>query len=115
VHRLSRYLNALGTIALIAPLLGLLGTVIGLIRMFMAVMVNGAGDPAKMAGGIGEALVCTASGLVVAIPAYVYHRYFRARVADYVVAMEQQAGALLDELAVHTEPVRPPAAARGAR
>ncbi len=61
VHRLERYLNTLGTIALIAPLLGLLGTVIGLIRMFMAVMVNGAGDPAKMAGGIGEALICTAS------------------------------------------------------
>ena len=115
VHRLERYLNALGTIALIAPLLGLLGTVIGLIRMFMAVMVNGAGDPTKMAGGIGEALVCTASGLVVAIPAYVFHRYFRARVADYVVAMEKQAGTLLDELAVHAEPARVPAAARGAR
>ena len=115
VHRLERYLNALGTIALIAPLLGLLGTVIGLIRMFMAVMVNGAGDPTKMAGGIGEALVCTASGLVVAIPAYVFHRYFRARVADYVVAMEKQASALLDELAVHAEPARAVAAARGAR
>ena len=116
IHRMERYLNALGTIALIAPLLGLFGTVIGLIRMFMAVMINGAGDPTKMAGGIGEALVCTASGLVVAIPAYVFHRYFRARVADYAVAMEKQASALLDELAVHAEPERAPiAAARGAR
>ncbi|HVB84963.1 MAG TPA: MotA/TolQ/ExbB proton channel family protein [Rhodanobacteraceae bacterium] len=116
IHRMERYLNALGTIALIAPLLGLFGTVIGLIRMFMAVMINGAGDPTKMAGGIGEALVCTASGLVVAIPAYVFHRYFRARVADYAVAMEKQASALLDELAVHAEPARAPiAAARGAR
>lgn len=116
IHRMERYLNALGTIALVAPLLGLFGTVIGLIRMFMAVMINGAGDPTKMAGGIGEALVCTASGLVVAIPAYVFHRYFRARVADYVVAMEKQASALLDELAVHVEPARAPvAAARGAR
>ena len=98
VHGLERYLNTLGTIALIGPLLGLLGTVFGLIRMFLAVMVSGVGDPMKMAGGIGEALVCTASGLVVAIPAYVLHRYFRSRVRGYVVDMEKQATALLDEL-----------------
>lgn len=98
VHALERYLNTLGTIALIGPLLGLLGTVFGLIRMFLAVMVSGVGDPMKMAGGIGEALVCTASGLVVAIPAYVLHRYFRSRVRGYVVQMEKQAAALLDEL-----------------
>ena len=62
----------------------------------------------KMAGGIGEALVCTASGLVVAIPAYVLHRYFRSRVAGYVVAMEKQATALLDELsATHEAPAAP--------
>src|SRR5690349_23423115 len=94
VHKLERFLNTLGTIALIGPLLGLLGTVFGLIRMFLAVMVSGVGDPMKMAGGIGEALVCTAAGLVVAIPAYVLHRYFRSRVAGYVVAMEKQATAL---------------------
>ncbi|TAL83971.1 MAG: MotA/TolQ/ExbB proton channel family protein [Rhodanobacter sp.] len=98
VHRMERYLNTLGTIALIGPLLGLFGTVIGLIRMFMEVMAGGIGDPAKMAGGIGEALICTASGLTVAIPAYVLHRYFRSRVAGYVVQMEKQATALLDEL-----------------
>jgi biopolymer transport protein ExbB len=98
VHRMERYLNSLGTIALIGPLLGLFGTVIGLIRMFMAVMAGGLGDPAKMAGGIGDALICTASGLIVAIPAYVLHRYFRSRVADYCVEMEKQATALLDEL-----------------
>jgi biopolymer transport protein ExbB len=98
VHGLERYLNTLGTIALIGPLLGLLGTVFGLIRMFLAVMVSGVGDPMKMAGGIGEALVCTASGLVIAIPAYVLHRYFRSRVRGYVVQMEKQATALLDEL-----------------
>ncbi len=68
VHRLERFLNTLGTIALISPLLGLLGTVFGLIKMFFAVMVSGVGDPLKMAGGIGEALVCTAAGLCVAIP-----------------------------------------------
>jgi biopolymer transport protein ExbB len=72
--------------------------VIGLIRMFMAVMAGGIGDPTKMAGGIGEALICTASGLTVAIPAYVLHRYFRSRVAGYCVDMEKQATALLDDL-----------------
>jgi biopolymer transport protein ExbB len=108
VHRLEKFLNTLGTIALIGPLLGLLGTVFGLIRMFMDVMVAGAGDPLKMAGGIGTALICTAAGLVVAIPAYVLHRYFRSRVAGYVVEMEKQATALLDELTV----VRPAAPAR---
>ena len=98
VHRMERYLNTLGTIALIGPLLGLLGTVIGLIRMFMEVMRGGVGDPMKMAGGIGEALICTATGLIVAIPAYVLHRYFRSKVAGYCVDMEKQATELLDEL-----------------
>lgn len=108
VHRLERFLNTLGTIALISPLLGLLGTVFGLIEMFFAVMVSGAGDPLKMAGGIGQALVCTASGLCVAIPAYFFHRYFRGRVADYVVDMEQQTILLIDELSAHAEPAAPP-------
>ncbi|HEX7325108.1 MAG TPA: MotA/TolQ/ExbB proton channel family protein [Rhodanobacteraceae bacterium] len=109
VHGLERYLNSLGTIALIGPLLGLFGTVLGLIRMFLAVMVSGVGDPMKMAGGMGEALICTASGLVVAIPAYVLHRYFRSRVRGYVVEMEKQASALLDELTR----ARPPVAGSG--
>ncbi len=109
-HRMERFLNSLGTIALIGPLLGLLGTVIGLIRMFLAVMASGVGDPMKMAGGIGEALICTASGLIVAIPAYVLHRYFRGRVQDYCVEMERQASALLDSMSA---PPRPgPAAPR---
>ncbi len=97
-HRMERYLNTLGTIALIGPLLGLFGTVIGLIRMFLDVMRGGVGDPMKMAGGIGEALICTATGLVVAIPAYVLHRYFRSKVAGYCVDMEKEAIALLDDL-----------------
>ena len=111
VHRLERFLNTLGTIALISPLLGLLGTVFGLIEMFFAVMVSGVGDPLKMAGGIGQALVCTASGLCVAIPAYFFHRYFRGRVADYVVDMEEQTIQLIDELSAHAEPAAPPAPA----
>src|SRR5690349_10960857 len=115
VHRLERFLNTLGTIALIGPLLGLLGTVFGLIKMFFAVMISGVGDPMKMAGGIGEALVCTATGLCVAIPAYFFHRYFRGRVADLVVGMEQQTILLIDELSAHSElavaPPTPPVAA----
>lgn len=108
VHRMERFLGALGTIALVSPLLGLLGTVFGLIRMFFAVMVSGVGDPLKMAGGIGEALVCTASGLCVAIPAYVFHRYFRDRVQGLIVEMERQVSLLVDEL---TAPGEAPAAA----
>ncbi|WP_424682453.1 MotA/TolQ/ExbB proton channel family protein [Frateuria sp. YIM B11624] len=108
VHRMERYLNTLGTIALIGPLLGLLGTVIGLIRMFMQVMGGGMADPTKMAGGIGEALICTASGLVVAIPAYVLHRYFRSKVAGYCIDMEKQATALLDDLTGTAAPVARP-------
>ncbi|MFC5488112.1 MotA/TolQ/ExbB proton channel family protein [Dokdonella soli] len=121
VHRLERFLNTLGTIALISPLLGLLGTVFGLIRMFFAVMVSGVGDPLKMAGGIGEALVCTAAGLCVAIPAYAFHRYFRGRVSDLVVEMERQVFLLTDELTATGEtvaaatPTAAPAAVRVAR
>ena len=114
VHRMERYLNTLGTIALIGPLLGLLGTVIGLIRMFMQVMGGGMADPTKMAGGIGEALICTATGLVVAIPAYVLHRYFRSKVAGYCIDMEKQATALLDDLTGEPAPVARPRRAAAA-
>lgn len=114
VHRLERYLNTLGTIALISPLLGLLGTVIGLIRMFLAVMVHGIGNAQQMAGGIGEALVCTATGLVVAVPAYIFHRYFRSRVSGLVVVMEKEAIALLDELAAQQQQPDPNATASNA-
>jgi biopolymer transport protein ExbB len=112
VHRLERFLNTLGTIALISPLLGLLGTVFGLIEMFFAVMVSGVGDPLKMAGGIGQALVCTAAGLCVAIPAYFFHRYFRGLVGDYVVDMEKDVIVLMDELSAHSEAAAPVRAAR---
>jgi len=111
VHRMERFLNTLGTIALISPLLGLLGTVFGLIQMFLVVAAGNMGDPSKMAGGIGEALICTAAGLCVAIPAYFFHRYFRGRVAGYVVEMEKQAIALMDEVDSLHE-IRIPAAVR---
>ena len=103
MHGLDRYLNTLGTIALIGPLLGLLGTVFGLIRMFLDVMAGGVGDPAKMAGGIGEALICTAAGMVVAIPAYIFHRYLRARVTTLGVEIEKQAAVLVDDLTAASE------------
>ncbi|MFZ2236663.1 MAG: MotA/TolQ/ExbB proton channel family protein [Dokdonella sp.] len=103
MHGLDRYLNTLGTIALIGPLLGLLGTVFGLIRMFLDVMAGGVGDPAKMAGGIGEALICTAAGMVVAIPAYIFHRYLRARVTTLGVEIEKEAGVLVDDLTAASE------------
>lgn len=98
VHGLERFLNTLGTIAGITPLLGLLGTVIGMIRVFSAIMVHGVGDPNEMAGGISEALITTAAGLTVAIPTYFFYRYFRGLVRDYVLQMEAQALKLLQAI-----------------
>lgn len=96
---LERYLNALGTIAAIAPFLGLLGTVLGMIRMFSALGASG-GDPAVLAHGISQALITTASGLTIAIPSLIFYRYFRARVRALLVDMEQQALHLMDLLHV---------------
>ena len=97
VHQMERFLNTLGTIAAITPLLGLLGTVFGMIRMF-GILTHGVGDANQLAGGIGEALITTAAGLCVAIPALMFYRYFRGRIAEYVVEMEKQAMSLLDAL-----------------
>jgi biopolymer transport protein ExbB len=91
VHDLERYLNTLGTIASIAPLLGLLGTVIGMIKVFAAIMTAGVGNPTVLAGGISEALITTAAGLSVAIPSLMFHRYFGGKVERLVVKMEEQA------------------------
>lgn len=98
IHQLERFLNTLGTIAGVAPLLGLLGTVTGMIRMFLGVLEYGVGDASRLAGGIGEALVSTAAGLVVAIPALAFYRYFRGRVSEYVIDMEKQAMVLIDTI-----------------
>ena len=91
VHELERYLNALGTIAATTPLLGLLGTVIGMIKVFSAITAVGVGDPQVLAGGISEALITTAAGLSVGIPSLMFHRYFRGKVNELTVAMEQDA------------------------
>jgi biopolymer transport protein ExbB len=98
MHELERFMNALGSIASVGPLLGLLGTVIGMIEMFLKILTTGVGDVNQLAGGIGKALICTATGLCVAIPALLFHRYFRGRIAPYVVEMEKQAIALLDTI-----------------
>jgi len=89
-HELQRYLDALGTIAAISPLMGLLGTVIGMIKVFAAITANGVGNPGVLAGGISEALITTAAGLCVAIPALIGYRYLRARVDALVVQMEKE-------------------------
>lgn len=95
VHELERFLNTLGTIAGMTPLLGLLGTVVGMIKVFSAIMVHGVGDPGELAGGISEALITTAAGLTVAIPSFFFYRYFRGLVRDHVMQMEQQALVLM--------------------
>ena len=91
VHELERYLNALGTIAATTPLLGLLGTVIGMIKVFSAITAVGVGDPQVLAGGISEALITTAAGLSVGIPSLMFHRYFLGKVNELTIAMEQDA------------------------
>jgi biopolymer transport protein ExbB len=96
VHELERFLDALGTIASISPLLGLLGTVTGIIKAFNAINAGGMGDPRALSGGIAEALLTTAAGLCVAIPALVGYKYLRRRVDRIVVDMEKEAIALAD-------------------
>jgi biopolymer transport protein ExbB len=90
-HELERFINSLGTIASISPLLGLLGTVIGMIKVFNAILIEGVGNPNVLAGGISEALITTAAGLTVAIPSLMFYRYFRGRIDELVVEMEQEA------------------------
>nr|ADB12521.1 hypothetical protein [uncultured bacterium 9F08] len=96
VIELERFLNTLGTIASITPLLGLLGTVIGMIKVFAAITSQGVGNPAVLAGGISEALITTAAGLSVAIPSLMFYRYFRGKVEMLVIKMEEQALKLVE-------------------
>ena len=98
VDEMERFLNTLGTIAAAGPLLGLFGTVVGMIQMFLGILDHGIGDVNQLAGGIGKALVCTATGMIVAIPALAFHRYFRGRIAEYIVDMEHEAFQLMDAM-----------------
>lgn len=98
IHDMERYLNTLGTIAAVSPLLGLLGTVIGMITVFSELMLHGTGNVAILAGGISQALITTASGITVAIPALMMHRYFQRKIDTVVVTLEQEAIKLVDAL-----------------
>ena len=98
IYRLERFLNTLGTIAGISPLLGLLGTVIGMIKVFSSILEHGVGNANVLAGGISEALITTAAGLTVAIPSFFFYRYFKGRVEEYVVSMEEQAIDLIEAI-----------------
>jgi len=97
-HELERFLNTLGTIASISPLLGLLGTVTGIIRAFNAISLEGTGDPRVLSGGIGEALIATAAGLCVAIPSLFAYRILRGKVNRIVIQMEKEAMKLIDAM-----------------
>jgi biopolymer transport protein ExbB len=103
VHELERYLNSLGTIAAITPLLGLLGTVIGMIKVFATITTQGVGNPGALAGGISEALITTAAGMSVAIPTLMFYRYFRGRVRMLVIRMEQEALRMVEVMHGHRD------------
>lgn len=100
-HEMEKFLSTLGTIAAIAPLLGLLGTVLGMIEVFTAIMVQGSGNTGVLAGGISQALITTATGLSVAIPAVIFHRALSRRVDDLLIIMEQDSAKLVD--AIHSD------------
>lgn len=98
IHELERYLSTLGTIAAVTPLLGLLGTVIGMIDVFAEIMVQGTGNANALAGGISQALITTAAGLSVAIPTFMAHRMLMRRVDTLVMNLEQESIKLVDAL-----------------
>ena len=96
VHEMERYMTALGTISAVAPLMGLLGTVLGMIQVFSVITEVGVGNPTDLAGGISQALITTAAGITVAIISMIFHRYFKAKIDDYIVTMEKEAVALIE-------------------
>jgi biopolymer transport protein ExbB len=105
VHELERFLTTLGTVAAISPLLGLLGTVIGMIKVFAAITASGVGNPGVLAGGISEALITTAAGLIVAIPTLICYRMLRSRVDSLVVQMEKVTIDFLENVVAHQNAV----------
>jgi biopolymer transport protein ExbB len=105
VHDLERYLSTLGTLAAIAPLLGLLGTVIGMIKVFSAIQLAGVGNASVLAGGISEALITTAAGLSVAIPCLFAHRFLTRRIDELAVDMQQDAQRLIEHIFTVSPPI----------
>lgn len=98
IHQLEKNINMLGTIGAIAPLLGLLGTVLGIISSFLAITDGAMQDPTLLAAGVSQALITTAAGMVVAIPALVAYRYFQRRIVDINARFETEAGLMIQEL-----------------
>ncbi|WP_410471851.1 MotA/TolQ/ExbB proton channel family protein [Faucicola mancuniensis] len=98
IHKLEKNINMLGTIGAIAPLLGLLGTVLGIITSFLAVTDGSMQDPAMLAAGVSQALITTAGGMFVAIPAVIAYRFFQRRIVDINAYFEREAGLMLQEL-----------------
>jgi biopolymer transport protein ExbB len=98
VYDLERYLNLLGTIAGVSPLLGLLGTVTGIISAFSALQAGGAGDPRQLSGGISEALIATAAGLMVAVPSLLFYRFLRGKVDRIVIEIEKSSIRMVDQI-----------------
>ena len=98
IHHLEKNINMLGTIGAIAPLLGLLGTVLGIISSFLAITDGAMQDPTLLAAGVSQALITTAAGMIVAIPSLVAYRYFQRRVVDINAHFETQAGLMIQEL-----------------
>ncbi len=98
IHKMEKPLNWLSVIAEVSPLLGLLGTVIGMIKVFAAINAQGVGDAAHLASGISQALITTAAGLVVAIPAMLFHRHFQTKIIDQGIVIEKQVMELIDSI-----------------
>jgi len=115
IHSMDKYMTTLGTIAAIAPLLGLLGTVVGMISVFSVITSQGVGNPTELAGGISQALITTAAGISVAVPALVFHRYFRGKIDDYAVEMEKEAIKLVDVVSAPRKTAQIPTAGAATR
>jgi biopolymer transport protein ExbB len=98
VHKMEKPLNWLSVISEVSPLLGLLGTVIGMIKVFAAINAHGVGDAAHLASGISQALITTAAGLIVAIPGMLFYRYFKTKIMDQTIVIEQQVMDLIDSI-----------------
>ena len=98
VHEMERFLNTLGTIAAVAPLLGLLGSVVGLMEVFSSMTAHGVGNPQALGAGISKIMIATASGLAVAIPSLIFYRYFQGLVDEIAILLEQEAIKLVEVL-----------------
>ena len=101
IHSLEKHINMLGTIGAVAPLLGLLGTVLGIITSFLAITEGSMQDPALLAAGVSQALITTAGGMFVAIPAVMAYRIFQRRIVDINATFEKEAGLMVQDLLDH--------------